>query len=124
MDPESRFDVGERSNFALVPAAEASIRQILEWGVENVSETIEVVADRIVERLRSMGLTALPKGERAPHYLGLQFGPGLPPDLLPQLAQHEVYVSVRGSSIRITPHLYNSDADIDRLANALEEVLL
>ena len=35
-----RFDVGERSNFALVPGAEAAIRQILEWGVENVSETV------------------------------------------------------------------------------------
>ena len=40
-----RFDVGERSNFALVPGAEAGIRQILEWGVENVSETLAALAE-------------------------------------------------------------------------------
>jgi selenocysteine lyase/cysteine desulfurase len=118
-----RFDVGERSNFALVPAAEAGIRQILEWGVDNVCETIEFIADRIVEQLRPLGLTALPKSERAPHYLGMQMESGLPPDLLPRLAERKVYVSVRGSSIRITPHLYNSEADIDRLVDALKAVL-
>ena len=42
-----RFDVGERSNFALVPGAEAGIRQILEWGVENVSETLGAMTDEI-----------------------------------------------------------------------------
>jgi selenocysteine lyase/cysteine desulfurase len=118
-----RFDVGERSNFALVPAAEAGLRQILEWGVDNVCETVEAMADSIVERLRPLGLTALPKDERAPHYLGMQMASGLPPDLLPLLANRNVYVSVRGSSIRITPHLYNTEADIDRLVEALQAAL-
>jgi len=118
-----RFDVGERSNFALVPAAEAGIRQILEWGVDSVRETIEAMADAIVERVAPLGLTVLPKNERAPHYLGLQLAPGLPPDLLPELAKRRVYVSVRGSSIRVTPHLYNTAADIDRLVRALKQAL-
>ena len=118
-----RFDVGERSNFALVPAAEAGIRQILEWGVANVCETVAGLADDIAERLAPLGLKALPKGLRAPHYLGLQMESGLPPGLLPELAKRQVYVSVRGSSIRITPHLYNSEADVDRLVQALQEIL-
>ena len=118
-----RFDVGERSNFALVPAAEAGIRQLLEWGVDNVCETIEAMADDIIERVRPLGLTALPKGERAPHYLGLQMAGEPPPGLLPELAKRHVYVSVRGSSIRVTPHLYNTEADVDRLLQALEQVL-
>ena len=118
-----RFDVGERSNFALVPAAEAGLRQILEWGVDAVCESVGALADAIAERLRPVGLTALPRAERAPHYLGMQMPGGLPADLLPKLAQRGVYVSVRGSSIRITPHLYNTEADIDRLVDALEEIL-
>jgi len=118
-----RFDVGERSNFALVPAAEAGLRQILEWGVDSVCTSIEALADTIAERLRPLGLIALPRQERAPHYLGMQMEAGLPPGLLPELAKRRVYVSVRGSSIRITPHLYNNEADIDRLVGALEEIL-
>jgi selenocysteine lyase/cysteine desulfurase len=118
-----RFDVGERSNFALVPAAEAGLRQILEWGVDNVCETVEALADQIVERVRPLGLTALPKTERAPHYLGLQRDSELPAGLLPELAKRKVYVSIRGSSVRVTPHLYNSKDDIDRLVEALRAVL-
>jgi len=118
-----RFDVGERSNFALVPAAEAGLRQILQWGVDNICETIGGLADRIAERLRPLGLTAPPREERAPHYLGMQMESGLPPDLLPELARRGVYVSVRGSSIRITPHLYNTEADVDRLVGALKDIL-
>jgi selenocysteine lyase/cysteine desulfurase len=118
-----RFDVGERSNFALVPAAQSAIRQILEWGVDNVRDTIEAMADGIVERVRPLGLSALPKALRAPHYLGLQLQAGLPAGLLPELAKRNVYVSVRGSSIRVTPHVYNTEADVDRFIEALRAVL-
>ena len=118
-----RFDVGERSNFALVPAAEAAVRQILEWGVDNVRETIEEIADGIVERVAPLGLTALPKNLRAPHYLGLRMEAGLPPRLLPELARRNVYASVRGDSIRVTPHVYNTPEDVDRFVRALTAVL-
>jgi len=118
-----RFDVGERSNFALVPATEAAIRQILAWGVPNVAETIEAMADTLVERLQPLGLTALPKVERAPHYLGLHNSSRPSPELLPELARRKVYISLRGASLRITPHLYNTPADIDRLVEALEAIL-
>jgi selenocysteine lyase/cysteine desulfurase len=115
--------MGERSNFALLPAAETAIRQMLEWGAANIRETVEALADEIVQRVRPLGLTALPKDLRAPHYLGLQPASGLPPDLLPSLAQRKVFVSVRGASIRVTPHVYNTGADIDRLVAALEGFL-
>jgi selenocysteine lyase/cysteine desulfurase len=118
-----RFDVGERSNFTLVPAAEAAVRQILEWGVDNIRDSVEAMADEIIERVRPLGLSVLPKTERAPHYLGLQTAGALPPALLPELAKRNVFVSVRGSSIRVTPHLYNTGADIDRLVDALEHAL-
>lgn len=115
-----RFDMGERSNFALLPAAGAGLGQILEWGVANVRDTAAALADEIVERVRPLGLTALPRELRAPHYLGLQRNGGLPEGLLAALAGHKVYVSVRGACIRVTPHVYNTRADIDRLVAALE----
>ena len=43
---------------------------------------------------------------------------------LPELlAQEKVYVSVRGESVRVSPHLYNNDEEIDRLFAALQKVL-
>ena len=73
--------------------------------------------------MRPLGLSALPKPLRAPHYLGLQAQSGVPAGLLPELAKRKVYVSVRGSSIRVTPHVYNTEADIDRFVEALQAVL-
>jgi selenocysteine lyase/cysteine desulfurase len=118
-----RFDVGERSNFALVPGATAAIRQILEWGVENVSETIGTMTEAIGERARQLGLGFVPKEKRLPHYIGLQLPGEVPPNLLDALARRKVYVSVRGTSVRVTPHVYNDARDLDRFLGALEEVL-
>jgi selenocysteine lyase/cysteine desulfurase len=31
-----------------------------------------------------------------------------------------VYISVRGTALRVTPHVYNDNEDVDRLIEALE----
>jgi selenocysteine lyase/cysteine desulfurase len=118
-----RFDVSERSNFALVPGAEAAIRQILEWGVESVSETAGAMTERIAEGARSLGLDSIPREKRGPHYVGLKLPGGPPANLLEVLARRKVYVSVRGSSIRVTPHVYNEPGDVEKLLDALGEAL-
>ncbi|MGE0452016.1 MAG: aminotransferase class V-fold PLP-dependent enzyme [Vicinamibacteria bacterium] len=118
-----RFDVGERSNFALVPGAEAGIRQLLEWGVANVSETLAERTDEIARRARALGLDSPPAEKRAPHYIGLKLPGSLPPNLLEVLARRKVYVSIRGTSIRVTPHLYNEARDLETLFDALREVV-
>jgi selenocysteine lyase/cysteine desulfurase len=37
------------------------------------------------------------------------------------LAREKVFVSLRGSSIRVTPHVYNSAADGERLIACLKQ---
>ncbi len=114
-----RYDVGERSNFVLVPMAVAALRQVLDWGVEAIAETLSARTSAIARRAADLGLASLPQTERAGHYLGLQFPNGVPRGLPEALAREQVYVSVRGNSVRVTPHLYNTDADIERLFHAL-----
>ena len=114
-----RYDMGEMSNFHLMPMAIAALEQILDWGVENIAVTLGVRTAAIAERARAIGLGSQPAALRAGHFLGLQFAGGIPPGLLDTLAREKVYVSMRGSSMRVTPHLYNTDADVDRLFAAL-----
>lgn len=115
-----RFDVGETSNFALMPMAIAALDQLLEWGVPRIAETIAVLTDRLVTRAAALGLEAVPAARRAPHYVGLRFPEGVPPELPQRLAAERVYVSVRGrGTLRVTPHVYNTEADIDRLIGAI-----
>ncbi len=119
-----RFDVGEPSNFALLPAAVAAIDQILAWGIENIAETSGTLVDEIVRRAARLGLTGPPADRRARHYVGLRGERGLPAGLAERLADAQVYVSVRGGqSLRITPHVYNDRADVDRLFEVLGSAL-
>ncbi len=116
-----RFDMGERSNFQLIPIAETAMHQLHEWGVEEIAATLAEKNRSIVERARLIGFTALPPDRRAGHYVGLRYDGTLPPDLPQQLSERQVFVSVRGDALRVTPHCYTTEADVDRLFEALEE---
>ena len=116
-----RFDMGEASSFILSPMAAAGLGQILEWGVDAIAETLRHTTDEIARRSDRLGFTAAPAHLRAPHMIGISMPDGFPADLPSRLASENVFVSVRGESIRISPHLYNSEADIDRLFEVLEK---
>jgi selenocysteine lyase/cysteine desulfurase len=118
-----RFDVGELSNFALMPQSIAAMRQILDWGVENIAATLSARNDAIAARARGMGLDSVSQGLRAGHFLGLRFEGGVPEGLGARLAEENIHVSVRGASMRVTPHLYNNDKDIDRFFDVLGRAL-
>jgi selenocysteine lyase/cysteine desulfurase len=115
-----RYDVGEPSNFALLPPAVAAMQQILDWGVANVADTAAALTDAVVARGADLGLTAVAADRRARHYVGLRAVRPLPDRLPERLASHRIYVSVRGGqTLRITPHVYNTMEDIERLFTAL-----
>jgi len=110
-----RYDMGERSNFALMPMAIAALQQLLAWKVAETQASLRACTDRIAERARRLGLQVSAPSLRAGHFLGVRFAGGVPPDLPDRLAAQQIYVSVRGDAMRITPHLYNNDTDIERL---------
>ncbi len=118
-----RFDMGERSNFALMPAAKASLELIDDWGIDRVAATLGAFTAGIAARARALGLAGRPDDRRAGHFLGLRFPDGLPEGLVGRLSAAGVHVSARGTALRITPHLYNDAEDADRLFEVLESVL-
>lgn len=118
-----RYDVGERSNFTLLPMANAAMQQVLDWGVDNISETTGRLTNLIEERANEHEIGTVPKELRGRHMTGLHLGPSAPDDLAARLADENIYVSVRGDSVRVSPHLYNTEADVDRLFEALTNIL-
>jgi len=118
-----RFDMGERSQFQLLPMAAAGMKQLLDWGVENIATTLGARSEDTAARAAKYGFRSLPVGTRAGHYLGLIHDDGLPDRMVERMIQHNVYISVRGPSVRVTPHLYVTDEDVDRLMDALAKEL-
>jgi selenocysteine lyase/cysteine desulfurase len=115
-----RYDMGEKSNPALLSGASAGIDMLLGWGIGSICETLEVKTEALAEAARHIGLTAAPVGVRAPHFLSLAFPGKVPSGLMDALAAKNVHVSLRGTSLRVTPHLYNDDQDAERLIEVLE----
>ncbi|HSM01641.1 MAG TPA: aminotransferase class V-fold PLP-dependent enzyme [Acidimicrobiia bacterium] len=118
-----RFDAGEWSNFVLMPMATAAIDLLHEWKPERVAATIEPLTGRIEQGTRSLGLEPIPAGHRLPHLIGVRFPMGEPPGLRGRLSDGKVFVSLRANAVRVAPHLYNDEEDVDRLLEVLESVL-
>lgn len=113
-----RFDVGERSNFALLPVVISALEQLLDWRVERIAASISAINESIAGRLASSGFTIPAPRLRSPHMLGVAVPP-VAADIICRLAAEQIHISQRGSILRISPHLHISDHDIDRLCTAL-----
>lgn len=118
-----RYDVGERSNFTLLPMATTALDMICEWQPNQIAHSLRGITNGIAERALEMGFQVNEPEERAPHLIGLRWPPGLPPNLTLQLASNNVFVSARGNAIRIAPHLYNDESDVERLFAELKRLL-
>lgn len=110
-----RFDMGEFPQFVLAPMATAALQQILAWGVDTIHETLSRLTDHIEERARESGYSVLPRGDRLGHMIGIRPAQGIASGLTERLRKEQIYVSVRGDSIRIAPHVYNNVGDVERL---------
>jgi selenocysteine lyase/cysteine desulfurase len=117
-----RFDMGERANFVLLPAAVRAMKQLLEWEVAQISETAGALNRQLAAAAAEFGFSSPPENLRAPHYLCLRGETPIPRNLPEILAREKVFVSVRGSSIRVTPHVYNSVADAEKLLSCLRQI--
>jgi selenocysteine lyase/cysteine desulfurase len=118
-----RFDVGERSNFQLVPMAAAALGQLLAWGVEDIQRTLRGLTDRIAKGATGLRLEVTPEAHRVGHLIGLRRRGGYAPVVAQRLAAQDIHVSVRGDNLRVSPHLYNTPEDVDRLLAALAPLL-
>jgi selenocysteine lyase/cysteine desulfurase len=118
-----RFDVGERSNFQLLPMSIAAVRQLTEWTVAQIAATLRLRTDEIVARAEQLGLTALPTNLRGPNFVGIELPRERTPAIAAALTTAKVIASVRGASLRLAPHLHNNADDIDRLIEVLRSAL-
>ncbi len=114
-----RYDFGQHANLGQLAMAAASVDQILDWGIAAIAATLDAKTEVIAREAEALGYRVAELSCRGPHLLGLVSDAGLPADLAERLKAHNVTISVRGNALRISPYLYNTEADIDRLLSAL-----
>ena len=113
-----RFDVGQRTHFETTPMAIAALRQLLDWEVPRIAATLGRLTGRIQDEVEAIGLR-LTSSDRVPHMLGIDLPDQALGAVAGALADAGVYAGVRGSSLRVSPHLWTTDQDVERLVSAL-----
>lgn len=117
-----RFDMGERSDFALLPIAINALELIKSWGLAAVSERLAYLNGLIWEEAERRGFSGPSKAFRAPHLSVVELGTRHREDLARRLKDHRTFVTIRGTKMRVTPHVYNEEKDIVRLFDLLESL--
>jgi selenocysteine lyase/cysteine desulfurase len=114
-----RFDMGERDHFISLEMASIGMEMMADWGAPAVAERLLMLTDRIADGVRGIGVSMPGRRVRAPHILCLGFKDGMPAGLVEALASENIYVAARLGRMRISPHVFNDEADADRFVAAL-----
>ena len=120
-----RYSMGEQSNFILVPMQLSALQQLLAWGVPNIQAYCRELMREPLRQLTGLGCQVEPEDHRAHHLVGVRLPEGADLDELKTAFQQKgVYVSLRGSAVRIACHLFNDEQDMERLVKCFEQVLI
>jgi len=114
-----RFDMGERDYFISMEMASIGMEMLAEWSASAVAQRLAMLTERIAEGVRGIGVSVPDAQLRAPHILSLAFKGGTPPGLIEGLASEDIHVALRLGRMRVSPHVYNDEADADRFVEVL-----
>lgn len=115
-----RYEVGEHSNFNLLPMLLNAITQINRWSVDNIQEYCAEIIKKPIQSLREKGFWIEDENYRGSHVFGVRLPQSVDTiSIKESLLKNKVYVSFRGDAIRVSPHVYNNESDIKKLVKIL-----
>ncbi len=119
-----RYEVGEASNFIHIPMVACALKIVLGWTPEAIQKYCFQISQKSIQRLKEFGCQIGDSNRRSHHLFGIRLPARTEIDRVKgRLIEAGVFVSIRGSSLRISPHVYNDEQDFDRLTRTLEQIL-
>lgn len=117
-----RYQVGQTSNFIAVPMMIEAIRQIKAWQVSEIQAHGRELLQPLLTYLQNKGVELEEDAYLAKHLTGLRLPQGIDSQrLLAKFKENNIFLSLRGSSIRLSPHVYNDPADIAKVIETIDE---
>lgn len=116
-----RFNVGETSNFIMMPMLKASLEQLLVWKPERIQEYAKQLNLPFRDYIKEIGGVVEEEEFLAFHLIA----PKLPghldvASLKQKLEDHQVYLSARGENLRVSVNVFNSEKDIIKLIDLIK----
>lgn len=117
-----RWDLPETSSFFNLATMEASLEFVLRTGPQIVWQHNLALLEQMIARLPvdRMVLASPREAERRGPYACVRARqPERTKELFERLRAAKIFVSLREGALRVSPYLYNTEADIDRLISVL-----
>jgi selenocysteine lyase/cysteine desulfurase len=115
-----RYEVGEHSNFILVPMLLAALKQINQWKPKNIQNYCDSISRNAIHKLQESGFWIEEENFRSKHLFGVRLPSSKDIEKLKlKLRKNKISVSIRGNAIRISPHVYNTEKDLLKLVQVL-----
>ncbi|WP_137124906.1 aminotransferase class V-fold PLP-dependent enzyme [Roseomonas sp. HF4] len=113
-----RFDMGERDHFIGLDMAATGMEMMAGWGQGAIAERCAMLTARLEDGLAAAGAALPRRSLRVPHILCVSFPGGMPAGLVDALAAEGAHAAPRLGRLRISPHVYNDEEDVDRFVAA------
>jgi selenocysteine lyase/cysteine desulfurase len=116
--------MGESGNFIAIPMQIEALKQLIEWTPKAIQDYCKEISAEAIEDLISLGCEIEDENCRSHHLFGIKLPEGL--DVISfksLLKEQHIYLSFRGSYIRISCHLFNTKEDFDKLVKCMVLVL-
>jgi selenocysteine lyase/cysteine desulfurase len=102
----------------------ASMRLAQKWGPARIQAYCDALFRNPLEEIAELGFTVEPPDGRSTHIFGLHVPEGVGLGALNEsLKARQVFASLRGSALRVSPHVYNDEEDVKALLDALRTVI-
>jgi len=116
----SRFEVGSPSFISLVGATEA-LKMLLHFGIENIEKRILRLTGYLTDAVKDLGLKLQTPEETRNRSGIVNFKIDKPQEVAEKLKKKKIIVSARAHGIRVSPHFYNTEEEIDRLIDEIKK---
>jgi selenocysteine lyase/cysteine desulfurase len=120
-DDARRYDMGERDHFVTMEMASIGMEMMAKWGNDAIVERLSMLTDKLAEGMANLDVRMLERKFRAPHILCVTFPKGMAPGLAQKLAAEGVHAAPRLGRLRISPHVYNDEQDVDRFVEVFRK---
>lgn len=117
-----RWDSAETGNFINLSAWDASLELLVKIGTDAIAKHDAELVGELIERLpRDRFVLASPsQSERRGPYVCISArNPERNREICEKLREEQIIVSLREKALRVSPYLYNTTAEVDRLVKAL-----
>ena len=128
LNPTARRYEGGTYNFPGIYGYQASLSTLLEFGIPRIEQRLSKLTRLLIRQLSDISVLTLYSPEDNTHRAGIVtytlHDKIKADDLQNYLKKNQIIVAVREGKIRIAPHYYNTEEEIDELVTILKKYLV